>query len=638
MARVSIHVTALLASLLSVGAAGCRDTVTPFESPASMDAPEVRDRILCVADTQGQFAYADVTLRNDSDLAWLLRSTSISGTGAQFVVEGLTQRLVPAGQSISGRIRCERQRERFATGFGTIEFTDLAGNNRRQRSFTIHLVPSDSTLEFSSDRLNFGNVIAGEFVVDSISLQNRGASPAMLQSADIMNAREVLGVERPTIDAFPITIAPEERVRISLVFRPQDSSRIETALRLEHTGTPGGAPTSEFVTLLGNESKPCIRVTHEDGFAFDDVVPGEVVSEVFSVSNCSGGEFPVDLLVREISLAQTTARQTSENFSLTSTAPTPARIQSDSSIQFTLSYRSPGETFPQESGWVEILSNDSLKSSLYIPITAYQSTNACPISRVSCAIPGNNTALADGSEVDAGTTIRCSGLGSIDSDGTISGYFWGVLPARPTIPITNVEEGIATIRFPQAGDYSISLQTIDDRGRFTCEPASFSLRVVESGFRVEVFWSKPAEELDPATGEGADLDLRMIDNTGGCWGDTFYDCNSSNRSPDWGLAGDRTDNPLFNPLFAGEPGAERIRYLNPVASEFRFGVEYAEDLGIGAVIVVMRLHVLGILAFDIGRELTTAGQFWEIGTLRWPSGEFVPMDTLHDSIADSICP
>lgn len=646
MAGFNRYVPRCCALALVMLAGGCADTYltesAPTPLPSDSIAAIVVDDALCPVNSAAGIGTGLVRIRNRSTAARMITATDLQDPTGSFRIRELTSRLVPADGTATLVVDCQHRLTEFASATLSIVSTDITGNAGIINQSTLRTTPANTTLQVSVERVSFGQVFVGESANLEFNIANRGITSAEIVRVEFTNDYGVFSVLPPR---HPV-LRRDVPTPISVTFEPRNRYPVQTALAITHTATPTGAEITEYVEVVANEPKPCISVSHEDGFDFGEVTPGTRVSETFEIHNCSHPDFPVDLVVGEITLIPDAATATAGTFNLVNPTRQPTTLGVDDRLLFDVEYDVPLNAVDSSRAVVRIDSNDLYKSRLYVDVEGQPGppveepqppTGTCPDAQLRCSRFGESTPLADGDDLLAGSQIQCSALDSRAASGTINGWFWAVFPTRPEVPVNVVDDGLASIRFPQAGDYTVNLQVIDDRGVFACEPATLNLTVTEPGFRFEVFWGKPAEELDPATGEDADLDLHFVHLDNGCWNDPLYDANQGNRSPDWGTVGDPRDNPLFNALFPDEPGVERIRYLNPPPGSYRIGVEYHEDLGLGAVIVVMRLHVFGFVTFDIATELTTVGEFWDIGTITWPAGDFEPADAIYPTIAAAPC-
>ncbi len=240
-------------------------------------------------------------------------------------------------------------------------------------------------------------------------------------------------------------------------------------------------------------------------------------------------------------------------------------------------------------------------------------------------------------------TLELRGENSMDPDGFVpgQGYEWTVAerPAGSTAALSPSETARnPSVDLDQAGTYVFRLQVTDQRGLLSCEDARVVVEALpKDDLRIELVWDTPGDldQTDQGYGAGADLDLHLLHPLGD-WFDSTYDCYADNRSPDWGVPGVASDDPIFERDDLDGAGPETIPLRDPeVGRVYRVGVHYVADHGYGPSLATVRIFIRGVLAFEAaGRHLPSTRYFWDVATISWPDGEIRSVDTVLDSVPD----
>lgn len=129
---------------------------------------------------------------------------------------------------------------------------------------------------------------------------------------------------------------------------------------------------------------------------------------------------------------------------------------------------------------------------------------------------------------------------------------------------------------------------------------------------------------------GSDFELHLI-KPGGRINDNATDCTWTScvsGSPDWGVAGDQTDNPRKDVDDTNSFGPENIYYSSPEPGLYTVLVEH---WGGG------RPDADGQVIFNVAGRTTTARiqnlasrSVWTAGTISWPGGEVTPGEGVYD--------
>lgn len=138
------------------------------------------------------------------------------------------------------------------------------------------------------------------------------------------------------------------------------------------------------------------------------------------------------------------------------------------------------------------------------------------------------------------------------------------------------------------GDYVLELQVSDREGRMapseSCPGVQPRVTIHASpplGIHLELRWHTPGDdgEMD---GEGADLDLHLRHPRGVQWNSRPLDCYYANPNPDWGIAGERNDDPVLLLDDIGDGGPEIIALARPeetapLGAPYRILVDYYRE-------------------------------------------------------------
>lgn len=133
---------------------------------------------------------------------------------------------------------------------------------------------------------------------------------------------------------------------------------------------------------------------------------------------------------------------------------------------------------------------------------------------------------------------------------------------------------------------------------------------------------------------GDDFELHLI-KPGGRINDNATDCTWTsciNSSPDWGVAGDATDNPRKDVDNTGYYGPENIYYSNPEPGTYTVMVEHwgggSADTD-GEVIFNVAGRTYSVTITDLSPRFV-----WTAGTIEWPSGEVTTSQDVYDCTAN----
>lgn len=378
----------------------------------------------------------------------------------------------------------------------------------------------------------------------------------------------------------------EQSYEDTLVFETDD----EENLRLE-------------LTLTGVGSTRAVIEVQPPMLDFGRVA--ECASTVQLVTILSRGT--ADLVIEEIAFTE----GTSSAFSFVgSVRPATVKTVDDNGlpgqIQITVRVSAAATSEGTLTGGIRIRSTDPERREVIIPLSA--TVNRAPVPNI--AMLGNGA---------PGQRITLDGSASMDPDGDAPiTYKWTIrskpLASSTTIAAPESATTEMTLDAMVPGAYEVQLDVTDSTGAKSCQPARAT--VVASPAQkllVEMFWDNP----------GTDLDLHVLRNTMALLNTTPDDCYYQNRTPDWGVAGDTTDDPaLVRDALTGY-GPEVFGYVNPVDGTYRVAVKFENDLlsSMPASRVTVRVYLFGILKAEASRTLQQKGNVWEVVDVTWPSGD-----------------
>jgi hypothetical protein len=220
--------------------------------------------------------------------------------------------------------------------------------------------------------------------------------------------------------------------------------------------------------------------------------------------------------------------------------------------------------------------------------------------------------------------IALDGTASYDPDDedAMLLYTWEVVSA-PTDAEYTLNYGNSStpeFRATTLGVYEIALLVTDEDEYHSENPAGVIIEVVPwEDLQVDVQWDLP----------GVDLDLHLIAPEGEYF--TEADCYYGNPAPDWGVAGDSTDNPLLSVDDEGSAHAETITLQRPPAGEYSIVIHYVNSKESTTYTTAPTLRVLAggtELILMQGQDLTEPGEVLLLGTLDWDTLVFDSLNTL----------
>lgn len=315
-----------------------------------------------------------------------------------------------------------------------------------------------------------------------------------------------------------------------------------------------------------------------------------------------------DLVVEELSFTE----GTSPAFSFVGSTRTPAIVKTvganglPGQLQLTVRVAVAGGTEGPLTGGIRLRTTDPDQRELVVPLSA--TVNKAPVATIA---PLGNAA--------PGQTVTLDGSGSADPDGDAPLTHKWTIRSKPLASTTSIaapDQATTqmTLDATVPGAYEVQLDVTDATGAKSCTPAKATLVASPAQkLLVELFWDNA----------GTDLDLHVLRNPMALLNTVPDDCFYQNRTPDWGMTGDSTDDPaLVRDALTGY-GPEVFGYVNPVDGTYRLAVVYENELlsPMPSSRVTVRVYLFGILKAEASKTLEHRGDTWEVVDITWPSGD-----------------
>ena len=215
--------------------------------------------------------------------------------------------------------------------------------------------------------------------------------------------------------------------------------------------------------------------------------------------------------------------------------------------------------------------------------------------------------------------VTLDGRGSYDPAGnTPLTYEWTVtaVPDGSTaIETFTPATDIGYLQTDLAGTYIVTLQVENAVGLRSVPATCVMDAIPEEQLHVELTWN----------GGGADLDLHLLNGAG-----TFYtnpdDCNWCNRTPDWGVVLDTTDDPRLDIDDQFGYGPENINLDDPADDTYEVKVHYFIENGDEDVTATVHIYVFGTEEYTFSKVMER-NDVWDVAQIRWPDGAVIEEST-----------
>jgi len=351
-----------------------------------------------------------------------------------------------------------------------------------------------------------------------------------------------------------------------------------------------------------NDEDPAIEVIPES-ILFSEIPSGSTVTENVTIRSVGG----ITLNVLNIEL------NSGFNFELINVGPVSLAPEEESN--FIVKWTSEGV---EDSDSIVITSNDPVNSRVVVPINGTPEEEeitdtgetGTPISQpiAVCSV--------DPVEVEAiHGTADWIGSSSYDpSGGTITAYDWSLISVPSGSPDSMPTGGANRRNFSPTivGEYIGQLIVTSSTG-LTSEPCYATLTAIPGGnLWIEMFWQN----------SGDDMDLHLVKPGGSLAssGDCYY-ANCTSGTLDWGIAGDRRDNPILDLDDIPGTGPENINIDSPANGLYTVYVhDYPGSVYSGRNDVTVNVYVGGFLEWTDTRNINSEGYYAPFCEIDWVSG------------------
>jgi hypothetical protein len=430
-------------------------------------------------------------------------------------------------------------------------------------------------------------------------LSNVGRAPLQVTSAAVQEP----GVPFRVVSV-PGELSAGTSAQVVVSFRPTAEESYAATLVLQ---TDDPDYPSVNVRLLGQGSTRAKMELVPEALDFGTVAEG--TSSVKTLTVRSTGT--ADLLLEDIAMVDGTPSA----FAFVGSTKTPATVKAvaetglPGEIQLTVKFTAEPGAPATLGGALRLRGTDPDRTEVLVPLTA--AINRAPIAVIA---PVGNAA--------PGMVVQLDGTGSNDPDGnTPLTYKWTLRqkPLGSTTVITPTDAATASMTLDATlpGQYEVQLEVTDALGAKSLVPARLS--VVASPAQkllVELFWDNAVTDLDLHVTNAPTAALGGVE-----------DCHYANKSPDWGLPGDATDDPDYLRDALTGYGPEVFGYVNPVDATYRVHVVLASAhlQPQPTSRATVRVYQFGILKGEFKKTLTVEGETWPVVDVTWPAGTLTPV-------------
>ncbi|MBN1946422.1 MAG: choice-of-anchor D domain-containing protein [Bradymonadales bacterium] len=230
------------------------------------------------------------------------------------------------------------------------------------------------------------------------------------------------------------------------------------------------------------------------------------------------------------------------------------------------------------------------------------------------------------------------GSASFDPDGQITRYEWEISRVPPGTttqlePLAGfpLDDSRRQFFIPLSGRYEFTLKVFDNLDFQDCgEPALVTvISVPDETVHLELSWHNPLDP-DESDDTGSDADLHLV-KVGYNWFDPVFDCYYANQSPNW-----QPELPSLDIDDTDGAGPENIQMDNPLDCQwYAVGVHYFRK-DFGTAYADIRVYIDAEQTAELlYRPLSNTDDFWDVGRLHWPSGQFFAVDEIYSNFDSS---
>ncbi|MBI2375584.1 MAG: hypothetical protein HYV07_16435 [Deltaproteobacteria bacterium] len=218
-------------------------------------------------------------------------------------------------------------------------------------------------------------------------------------------------------------------------------------------------------------------------------------------------------------------------------------------------------------------------------------------------------------EARPGTIVALDGRGSFDPEGGPIEHAWRFVhrPASSRAAFSSVRGSTTSFTIDLPGHYVAELEVRDETGLVSTNEARSSVDALPGpSFRVFLDWDRADTDLD--------LHLVRPRAPAGSVGDCYFD----NPSPDWGAPG-----PSGDPELELSAAGELITMGAPESGVYTILVRVVATSPQGGTAARVRLEMGSVEAAVLDTIIPASATSWDVATLSWPTGTFVPLGTLR---------
>ncbi len=479
------------------------------------------------------------------------------------------------------------------------------------------------------------------------SIQNVGEAPLKIEDIIISPNESDFSITFPTSDDINSNPADDEKnwpaaalkanekFPIRVYFNPDTPDPTEAELHIL-SNDPNSPDYT--VALVGNSDDVCLEVvTGADEINFGEGGIGFANNKTVTIKNCSQSK---NLSISNLGLCTKiddgSCDPSSAIFTLKD--PLPAGIDvaegfvvgPQDTVSFVAIY-TPIDLSVSE-GSLSLNSDDPSKGTVVIPLKGKGTNNACPQAKSDAKIRDTNRYQTTIATIPL-KYIEFRGSGSTDADGTVARYEWTVVsqPIDSTSRLSSTSVENPELFLDLAGEYVVELKVYDDKGTASCGDQSL-IRIVatpDEDISIQLAWETPADP-DDTDANGTDIDLHYL-HPNGSWNRSPFDIFFNNKSADWGITADASDDPSLDIDDVNGAGPENVNHDNPQNDiTYSVGVYYYTDNDFGPSYATVRIFIGGVSQFEaLDQFLPGTGAFWYVATISWPSRQISPVNQLR---------
>lgn len=269
-----------------------------------------------------------------------------------------------------------------------------------------------------------------------------------------------------------------------------------------------------------------------------------------------------------------------------------------------------------------------------------QRTVSCEGLVASCSRRGSADLPSDVVQVVPLDTLDCQVTNRNDPDHSGTAYRWDVArrPDGSTTTFDSANTPESSFFVDIQGDYLLEVTAADEATGTICQASVQVTATYDEDISVQLTWDTPGDDdqTDEGLSSGTDLDLHYLNRSLGCWTQTLADCHWRNKTPDWPVFGNTSDDPSIDIDDVNGAGPENANHDNPQVATYSVGVNYYDAHGFGPSTATLGLFLFGGLVLSETRELTE-GQFWHVADISWPDGNVRRVNEIYENISNASC-